>query len=101
LQFEVQPDGVVTFKGEVTQPRLKSDAENVVKRIEGVESVINQIEVLPRSPNDDRIRRAVYQAIFNFNSPLFRYAVAATPSIHIIVENGNVTLNGDEVFDRV
>jgi hyperosmotically inducible protein len=94
LQFEVQPDGVVTLRGEVTRPTLKSDAENVVKKVEGVESVVNQIEVLPLSPNDDRIRRAVYRAIFNFNSPLFRYGIAATPSIHIIVRNGNVTLKG-------
>jgi hyperosmotically inducible protein len=94
LQFEVQPDGVVTLSGEVTRPTLKSDAENVVKRVEGVESVVNQIEVLPLSPNDDRIRRAVYRAVFNFNSPLFRYGIAATPSIHIIVRNGNVTLKG-------
>jgi hyperosmotically inducible protein len=94
LQFEVQPDGEVTLKGEVTRPTLKSDAENVVKKIEGVEKVVNQIEVLPPSPNDDRIRRAVYRAIFNFNSPLFRYATVAVPSIHIIVQNGNVTLKG-------
>ncbi len=94
LQFEVQQDGDVTLKGEVTRPNLKSDAENVVKKIEGVEKVVNQIEVLPLSPNDDRIRRAVYRAIFNFNSPLFRYATVAVPSIHIIVKNGNVTLKG-------
>jgi hyperosmotically inducible protein len=94
LQFEVQPDGAVTLTGEVTRHTLKSDAENVVKKIEGVEKVVNQIEVLPLSPNDDRIRRAVYRAIFNFNSPLFRYATVAVPSIHIIVKNGNVTLKG-------
>jgi hyperosmotically inducible protein len=94
LQFEVQPDGAVVLKGEVTRPTLKSDAENVVKKIEGVEKVVNQIEVLPLSPNDDQIRRAVYRAIFNFNSPLFRYATVAVPSIHIIVKNGNVTLKG-------
>lgn len=94
LQFEAQPDGAVTLTGEVTRPTLKSDAENVVKKIEGVEKVVNQIEVLPLSPNDDRIRRAVYRAVFNFNSPLFRYATVAVPSIHIIVKNGNVTLKG-------
>lgn len=94
LQFEVQPDGVVILWGEVTRPTLKSDAENVVKKIEGVEKVVNQIEVLPLSPSDDRIRRAVYRALFNFNSPLFRYRMGVTPSIHIIVKNGNVTLKG-------
>src|ERR1017187_1059484 len=53
----------VTLVGQVTRPTLKSDAENAVKRIEGVEKVDNQIEVLPLSPNDDRIRRAVYMAL--------------------------------------
>lgn len=93
LQFEVQ-EGTVVLLGQVTRPTLKSDAENVVKRIEGVDRVINRIEVLPLSPNDDRIRRAVYRAIFNQNSPLFRYSWGAVPPIHIIVRNGNVTLKG-------
>jgi hyperosmotically inducible protein len=94
LEYEVQPDGAVILRGEVVRPTLKSDAEHVVKRIEGVTYVVNQIEVLPLSPNDERIRRAVYRAIFNWNSPLFRYATQAVPSIHIIVKNGNVTLKG-------
>jgi hyperosmotically inducible periplasmic protein len=94
LQFEAKPEGTVTLMGQVTRPTLKSDAENVVKRIEGVERVDNQIEVLPLSPNDDRIRRAVYQALFNFGSPLYRYGMGAVPSIHIIVKNGQVTLKG-------
>jgi len=72
---------------------LKSDAENVVKRIEGVERVDNQIEVLPLSPNDDNIRLAVYRAIYSHAS-LNRYALRAVPPIHIIVKNGNVTLEG-------
>ena len=93
LQFEVH-DGTVVLMGQVTRPTLKSDAENVVKRIEGVEKVDNRIEVLPLSPNDDRIRRAVYRAIFSQNSPLFRYGLGAVPSIHVIVRNGNVTLKG-------
>jgi hyperosmotically inducible periplasmic protein len=102
LEYEVQPDGAVILRGEVVRPTLKSDAEHVVKRIEGVTQVVNQIEVLPLSPNDERIRRAVYQAIFNWNSPLFRYATQAVPSIHIIVKNGNVTLKGlvDTQADR-
>ena len=94
LQFSVKPDSTVVLVGQVTRPTLKSDAENVVKRIEGVERVVNQIEVLPLSPNDDRIRRAVYRALFNFNSPLFRYGMGAVPSIHIIVRHGQVTLKG-------
>jgi hyperosmotically inducible periplasmic protein len=83
----------VTLTGQVTQPVLKSDAENVVKRIEGVENVVNQIEVLPLSPNDDRIRRAVYRAIYSQPS-LQMYSMRAVPPIHIIVKNGNVTLVG-------
>jgi hyperosmotically inducible protein len=94
LQFEVRGDGNVVLKGQVTRPTLKSDAANVVKKIEGVTNVVNQIEVLPLSPNDDRIRRAVYRTLFNNNSPLFRYGLGAVPSIHIIVKNGNVTLKG-------
>ena len=93
--FTYKIDGYnVTLMGQVTRPTLKSDAENVVKRIEGVEKVDNQIEVLPLSPNDDRIRLAVYRAIFDWNSPLFRYATQAVPPIHIIVKNGRVTLKG-------
>jgi hyperosmotically inducible protein len=83
----------VTLFGQVVRPTLKSDAENVVKKIEGVTAVNNQIEVLPLSPNDDRIRRAVYRAIFA-KADLDRYAMGAVPSIHIIVKNGNVTLVG-------
>jgi hyperosmotically inducible protein len=83
----------VTLFGQVTRPTLKSDAENVVKKIEGVTNVVNQIEVLPLSPNDDQIRRAVYRAVYGFAS-LNRYALGAVPSIHIIVKNGNVTLIG-------
>jgi hyperosmotically inducible protein len=94
LQFEVQADGDVILLGQVTRPTLKSDAENVVKDIEGVTKVDNRIEVLPLSPNDDRIRRAAYQALFNFNSPIYRYGMGAIPSIHIIVKNGNLTLKG-------
>src|SRR6266700_3105387 len=63
LAFKVD-SATVTLLGEVTRPTLKSDAENVVKRIEGVERVDNQIQVLPLSPNDDRIRVAVYRAIY-------------------------------------
>src|SRR6266436_5824395 len=93
LAYKVDPDGTVTLLGQVSRPTLKSDAENVVKRIEGVERVDNQIKVLPLSPNDDRIRRAVYRAIYG-NEVLSQYALRAVPPIHIIVENGNVTLEG-------
>jgi hyperosmotically inducible protein len=83
----------VTLFGQVTKPTLKSDAENAVKRIEGVTSVDNEIEVLPLSPNDDQLRIAVYRAIYS-RPPLQRYQMGAVPPIHIIVKNGNVTLVG-------
>jgi osmotically-inducible protein OsmY len=83
----------VTLMGQVTRPTLKSDAENVVKKIEGVEHVKNELEVLPPSPGDDRIRRAVYRAIYG-DTVLNRYALQAVPPIHIIVKNGNVALEG-------
>jgi hyperosmotically inducible protein len=83
----------VTLMGQVTRPTLKSSAENVVKDIEGVEQVINNIEVLPLSPNDDRIRLAAYRAIYG-HPALNRYALQAVPPIHIIVKNGNITLEG-------
>jgi hyperosmotically inducible protein len=92
LAFKV--DGYkVTLLGEVTRPTMKSEAEAVVKRIEGVESVDNQIEVLPLSPNDDRIRLAVYRAVYR-QASLSRYALQAIPPIHIVVKNGNVRLEG-------
>ena len=88
--------------GQVTRPTLKSDAERVVKKIEGVSNVVNNIEVLPLSPNDDRIRVAVYRALYAGNSTLFRYSLGAVGSIHIVVENGNVTLAGrvDSEMDK-
>jgi hyperosmotically inducible protein len=85
--------GTVTLLGQVSRPTLKSDAENAVKRIEGVERVNNQIEVLPLAPNDDRIRLAVYRAIYG-TAGLDRYGLQAVPPIHIIVKNGNVSLEG-------
>jgi hyperosmotically inducible periplasmic protein len=93
LAYKVDGDGTVTLLGQTIRPTLKSDAENVVKRIEGVERVVNQIEVLPLSPNDDRTRRAVFRAIYG-NDVLSQYELRAVPPIHIIVKNGNVTLEG-------
>jgi hyperosmotically inducible protein len=83
----------VTLMGKVSRPTLKSDAENAVKTIEGVESVVNRIEVLPLSPNDDELRLRLYRAIYG-HSVLQTLAIRAVPPIHIIVENGNVTLEG-------
>jgi hyperosmotically inducible protein len=93
LAYKVDPDGTVTLLGQVARPTLKSDAENVVKRIEGVEKVVNNLEVLPTSGNDDQIRRATYRAIYG-NSVLSQYQLRAVPPIHIIVKNGHVTLEG-------
>ena len=83
----------VTLMGQVTRPTLKSDAENVVKKIEGVEHVDNKIEVLPTSPNDDRLRLALFQAIYGY-PPLQKYALGVQKPIRIIVKNGHVTLEG-------
>jgi len=94
LEGEVSPDDVVTLRGQVVKPTTKSDAEATVRKIDGVKDVVNEIEVLPLSNSDDRIRRAVYRALFNYGSPLFRYATQAVPPIHIIVKNGRVTLKG-------
>jgi hyperosmotically inducible protein len=83
----------VTLMGQVTRPVLKSDAENVVKHIEGVEKVDNQIEVLPTSPMDDALRRRLYVAIYGY--PGFeKYAMPVVKPIRIIVKNGHVTLEG-------
>jgi len=92
LAFQVNGYNV-TLLGQVTNPSLKSGAENVVKKIEGVEKVDNQIEVLPASPMDDRIRRSVYRAIYGY-APLQRYALPVLKPIRIVVKNGNVTLEG-------
>lgn len=92
--FTYKVDGYsVTLMGQVTRPTLKSDAEAAVKGIEGVEKVVNNIEVLPLSPGDDRIRLATYRSIFS-EGALERYAMQAVPPIHIIVKNGHVTLEG-------
>lgn len=89
----------VTLYGQVTRPTLKSDAENAVKQIEGVDRVINNIEVLPLSPGDDRIRLAEYRAIYG-QSALNRYGLQAVPPIHVVVNNGNVTLEGVVANER-
>ncbi|HEY0729646.1 MAG TPA: BON domain-containing protein [Pyrinomonadaceae bacterium] len=94
LEYEVQNNGTVVLRGQVVRPTTKSDAEGRVKEIDGVTGVVNQIEVLPLSPSDDRARRALYRAIYDFNSPLFRYATQSVPPIHLIVKRGHATLKG-------
>ena len=92
LMFKVDGDKV-TLLGQVVRPTLKSDAEAAVKSIESVSSIDNQIEVLPVSPMDDQLRRAVYRTIYS-DASLSKYGWSALPSIHIIVKNGHVTLEG-------
>jgi hyperosmotically inducible periplasmic protein len=94
LTYEVRPNGEVVLRGQVVRPTTKSDAEGRVKEIDGVTRVINEIETLPLSPNDERLRVALYRQIYGFNSPLFRYAHQAVPSIHLIVNRGHATLKG-------
>jgi len=100
LFYQSQGDKVI-LGGQVVRPSLKSDAEAAVKEIEGISEVVNNIEVLPVSPNDDRIRRAVFRAIFR-DTVLSKYGLQAVPPIHIIVKNGNVALEGvvDNDMDR-
>lgn len=93
LAFRVDGD-TVTLLGAVVNPVLKTDAESAVKGIEGVGRVKNEIEVLPLSPDDDRIRIAEYKAIYGDPVLSTRYGYRALPPIHIIVRNGNVTLVG-------
>jgi len=83
----------VTLLGQVVRPTLKSDAENSVKHIEGVEKVDNQIEVLPTSPMDDRLRIRLFRAIYGFPA-LQKYELGVQKPIRIIVKNGHVTLEG-------
>jgi hyperosmotically inducible periplasmic protein len=83
----------VTLLGQVVRPVLKSDAENAVKHIEGVEKVDNQIEVLPPSPMDDRLRRRLFHEIYGYPA-LEKYALGVQKPIRIIVKNGHVTLEG-------
>ncbi|MEO5925687.1 MAG: BON domain-containing protein [Bryobacteraceae bacterium] len=92
LSFSVN-GGIVTLVGDVRLPVTRMNAENAVKQIEGVTKVENQINVLPVFPADDNIRSAVYQAVYG-NASLQRYAFQAIPSIHIIVNNGKVRLEG-------
>ena len=83
----------VTLMGKVTRPRLKTGAERAIKDIEDIREIDNQIEVLPVSSNDDRIRVATFRAIY-YHPMMTRYAMRAVPPVHIIVQNGDVTLEG-------
>lgn len=92
--LEYKIDGAtVTLYGQVLQPITRQDAERRIAKIEGIDRVVNNIEVLPVSGFDDSIRARAYRTIFRTGS-LYRYAMGANPSIHIVVKNGNVTLEG-------
>jgi hyperosmotically inducible protein len=93
LTYTVGSTGTITLQGQVTRPTLKSGAERAVKEVEGVSRVANNIEVLPLSPQDDNLRISLYRAIYG-SAQLNRYALQAVPSIHIIVKNGQATLEG-------
>jgi hyperosmotically inducible protein len=92
LAFTVQGERV-TLMGYTIRPSIRSSAENIVKKIEGVRQVVNNIEILPPSPHDDSIRRNAYRAIFG-DPALGRYAIQPVPSIHIIVRRGHIILEG-------
>jgi hyperosmotically inducible protein len=92
LSYRVDGSKVTLF-GQVRDPVLKDNAGKAVKSIEGVSAVDNQIEVLPLSGMDDQTRMAVYRAIYS-KPTLQRYQLGAVPPIHIIVKNGDVTLEG-------
>ena len=100
LGFSIEGNKVILY-GQVVRPSLKQNAEAEVKSIEGIDVVVNRIEVLPISQSDDELRRSVYRSIFE-DSTLSRYAVQAVPSIHIIVKNARTMLLGvvDNASDR-
>ena len=85
--------GNVLLVGDVNQPYKKSDLQKIVAHVPGVVSVNNQLKVLPLSNMDDRLRLQVARAIYGDPS-LSRYGMQALPPIHIIVDNGHVTLTG-------
>jgi hyperosmotically inducible periplasmic protein len=93
LGFNVN-GSTVTLVGQVTKPVLKEDADRAVKEVEGVTNVVDNIEVLPLSGVDDQLRRRVYQSIYGDPELSTRYGFQSLPSIHIIVKNGNVRLEG-------
>ena len=93
LAYEIN-GSTVTLSGQVVRPSTREDAERRVRRLKGVERVVNNIEVLPLSGFDDSIRVNTYRALMGWNSPLFRYGRGVNPSIHIVVNRGHVTLEG-------
>lgn len=101
LGFKLQDDGTVILTGQVVWATVKDDAEHVVKKIDGVTKVINDIEILPVWPHDNTIRRREFYAIYS-QMGFERYAIQAVPPIHILVNKGHVTLEGvvDDQYDK-
>jgi hyperosmotically inducible periplasmic protein len=93
LNYSIDGAGVVTLTGNVLNPVMRTDAERSVKHLPGVTRVVDKINILPPSSMDNHIRAAEYRAIFGY-SDLYRYAMGAVPSIHIVVDFGHVTLTG-------
>lgn len=92
IEYKVE-GGTVTLMGAVVRPVLKSDAGNVVKRIEGVDQVVNNIDVLPASAMDDKLRLALFRAIYGYPA-LQKYELGVQKPIRIIVKSGHVSLEG-------
>ena len=86
-------NGTVLLTGKVTMPYKKNDIEKRVAKIDGVHQVVNNITVLPVSQFDDELRFRIARAIYG-NSNFWNYGSMANPPIHVIVENGHVTLDG-------
>ena len=85
--------GLVRLTGKVTAPFKRDDIAARVARVAGVQQVQNDLAVLPVSPFDDDLRYRVARAIYS-NPAFWHYAAMAYPPIHIVVENGRVTLTG-------
>lgn len=97
IQFEVLGDGTVVLDGWVTRGTIKSRAEKITSKVEGVKQVVNNIEVLSASPSDDRLRLTLYREIYS--GPLFKYQIGSLNTIHIIVNRGRVTLKGEVITE--
>ena len=93
IAFSMENSDTVVLTGQVLQPVVKSGAQIAVLRIPGIEKVVNNIEVLPLSPNDDEIRLKTYYAIYSATG-FETYSRMALPPIRIIVKDGHVTLEG-------
>ena len=94
LEADVKDDRSVMLHGQVVRSVTKFDVETRIRSIEGLCDVNSDIEVLPVSMNDERLRWELYHALFNWHSPLFRYSTQSVPAIHIIVKDGRVALKG-------